>query len=91
MGKIVVRASTVCGALPLEGAKIYINGEFRGLTGRSGYSEVFDTEGGDCIVSAEAEGYEKYLSDRVKLYKNAVVVLSAMLESQTRSKNQEKT
>ena len=91
MGKIVVRTSALCGALPLAGAAVYINGELCGRSGENGYSEAFEVSGGDCTVGVAAEGYEKYLSGRVKLYENATVVWSAMLESQTRSKNQEKT
>ena len=91
MEKIIVRVSSVCGALTVEGAEIYINGEFCGISKRYGYSELYEVEGDGCIVSVVADGYEKYHSGRVKLYENATVVWSAMLESQTRSKNEEKT
>ncbi len=87
MAKIVVRVSTVCGALPVEGAKIYINGVPRGLSGKNGYSDVFEVDADSCTVEVGAEGYEKYLSCRIKLYENATVVWSAMIESQIRSKN----
>lgn len=90
MGKIIVRVSAVCGALPLEGAAVYINGELCGQSGKNGYTEVIEANGDSCVVGVTAKGYEKYLSDRVRLYKNATVVWSAMLEGQTRSKNQEK-
>ena len=91
MGKIIVRVSMVCGALTVEGAEIYINGELCGLSGRYGYSRPFEVNGDGCVVGVAAEGYEKYTSGRVKLYENATVVWSAMLDGQTRSKNQEKT
>ena len=90
MGKIIVRVSSVCGALTVEGAEIYINGEPCGMSGRYGYSKPFDVKDDDCVVGIVAEGFEKYLSGRVKLYENATVVWSAMLESQTKSKNTEK-
>ena len=90
MGKIIVRASTVCGALPVEGAAVYINGEIRGYTGANGYSGLFEADGERCTLKIYADGYEKYLLERVRLYKNATVIVSAMLEGQTRSKNQEK-
>ncbi len=91
MGKIIVRTSTVCGALPVEGAAVYINEEFRGYTGVNGYSDLFKADGETCTVKIKGNGYEDFLLERVKLYKNTAVVVSAMLESQTRSKNQEKT
>ena len=91
MGKIIVRAATACGALPVEGAAVYINGAFRGYTGVNGYSEVFDTDSETCTLNVKVDGYEDFQSEGVKLYKNATVVLSVMIKSQTRSKNQEKT
>ena len=90
MGKIVVRASTLCGALAIEGAEIYIDGNFFGHSGKNGYSKAAAIDGESCSVRVEADGYEKYFVDKVNLYKNATVIWPAMLEGQTRSKNKEK-
>ena len=82
MAKIIVYAAAICGALPIERAKIYINGSFCGNTGANGYSETFLVEGQSCAVSVVAEGYEEYFVPVLKLYKGATVVWSAMLERQ---------
>lgn len=80
MAKIIVYAAAICGALPVDGAKVYINGAFCGETGANGYSEAFCAEGNICTVSVAAEGYEEYFVPEVKLYEGAAVVWSAMLE-----------
>ena len=72
MGKIIVRASTVCGALPVEGAAVYINGEFRGYTGANGYSGLFEADGETCTLKIKADGYEKYLLPDERYGDNAV-------------------
>ncbi len=86
MAKMIVRASAVCGALPLGGAEVYINDSLCGTTDESGYSDIFDVNGSECRVSVKAAGYEECFSPKIKLYENVTVVWSAMLEGQRSNK-----
>ncbi len=79
MKRIIVRAAAICGALPVSGADVYINGELRGRTGERGYSKPISAEGDTCTVTVSSEGYMDCISSPIKLYEGTTVVWTGML------------
>ena len=74
MGKIIVRVSSVCGALTVEGAEIYINGEFKG---HKLNSFIKDT---DIINDKAKEHLNSLFGDNVFSYPKSEILVRMILE-----------